>query len=92
MWWWAKISRIALLSPMYVNLRTANTVVGLTVGKKWKNIAIKELLDKCERGNKIAPLWHMCQAKQGMHAVEVQFYCPSSNYPAIISLILYFIA
>ena len=38
---WAKISRIALLSPMYVNLRTANTVVGLTVGKKWKNIAIR---------------------------------------------------
>ena len=51
----------------------------------------KELLDECERGNKIAPLWHMCQAKQGMHAVEVQFYCPSSNYPAIVLVVLYFI-
>ena len=26
--------------------------------------------------------------KQGIHAEEVQFYCPSSTYPAIILLVL----
>ena len=44
----------------------------------------KELLDKCERGNKIAPLQHKCQVKQGMHAKGVEFYCSSSTYAAIV--------
>ena len=51
----------------------------------------KELLDECERGNKIAPLWHMCQAKWGTSAKGVQFYCPSNTYPVIVLLVLYFI-
>ena len=37
------------------------------------------MLDRCERGNKIAPLWQ----KWGMSAKEMQFYCPSSTNPAI---------
>ena len=49
----------------------------------------KELLDKCERGNKIAPLWHKCRGKWGINAKAVQFYCPSSIYPAIVLLVLY---
>ena len=50
------------------------------------------MLDKCKRGNEIAPLWHKCQAKWGMCAKGVQFYCPSSTYLAIVLLVLYFIA
>ena len=52
----------------------------------------KELLQKCERGNKIATLQHKCWAKQGMSAEWVQFYCLSSTYPAIVLLVIYFIA
>ena len=44
----------------------------------------KELLDKCERGNKIAPLWRKCWSKQSTDAEGVQIYCPSSTYPAIV--------
>ena len=43
----------------------------------------KELQDKCERGNKIAPLQHKCQVKRGKHAEGMQFYCPLSTYPAV---------
>ena len=59
--------------------------------KKWCN---KELLHKCERGNKIAPLWHKCWVKRGMCKCTegVKFYCPTSTYPAIVLLVLYFIA
>ena len=46
----------------------------------------KELLDKCKKGNKIAPFRHKVQAKQG------QSDFPLSTYPAIILLVLYFIA
>ena len=35
--------------------------------KNEKKVYNKELLDKCERGNKIAPLWHKCWAKWGTH-------------------------
>ena len=42
-------------------------------GKKYCN---KELLDKCERGNKIALLWHKCWAKSGKIAKRALFYCP----------------
>ena len=55
----------------------------------------KELLNKCERGNKLEPLLHKCQAKQGTRRREgVQLYCPSSTCPAILLLVsvLYFIA
>ena len=48
------------------------------------------MLDKCERRNKIAPLRHKCQTKRGMCVKGVQFYCPSSTYPAIILLVLFF--
>ena len=54
----------------------------------------KEMLDKCEmRGaRKIAPLWHKCsQAKQGMYAKGVQFYCFSSTYPANVLTLFYFL-
>ena len=52
-----------------------------------------ELLDKCNRGNEIAPIWHH-QVEQGTHAEGVQFYClASSTYPAIeLLLLIYFIA
>ena len=62
-------------------------------GAKWaksKKKCNKELLDKCEGGNEIAPLWHMCQPKWDTHAKRVQFYCPSSNYPAIVVLLVVF--
>ena len=52
----------------------------------------KELLGMCLRGKKIAPLWHKGRAEQGTHAKGVQFFCPSSTYPAIILLVLHFIA
>ena len=52
-----------------------------------KNSAIKELLDKCERGKKIASHWDKCQAKWGLCAKEVQFYYPPSTYLAIVSLV-----
>ena len=51
-----------------------------------------ELLGKCSRGNKIAPLWHEGRAERGPSAKGVQFYCPSSTYPAIVLLVLYSIA
>ena len=51
-----------------------------------------ELLGKCSRGNKIAPLWHEGRAERGPSAEGVQFYCPSSTYPAIVLLGLYSIA
>ena len=35
------------------------------------------------RGNKIAPLWHICLALLSTCAEGVQFYCPSRTYPAI---------
>ena len=50
----------------------------------------KELLDKCQMGNTIVPLWHKCQEEQD--AERVQFYCPSSTYPAIVLLVPYLIA
>ena len=43
---------------------------------KWKKLWNKELLDKCERGNKIAPLWHKCQAKRGTRAKGCHFIAP----------------
>ena len=58
-------------------------------GKKWRN---KELLDKWERGNEIPPSWHKCWAKRRTSTEGVQFYSPSSTYPAIVLLVLYFIA
>ena len=59
------------------------------VKSRRSTVGNKELLYKCERGNKIAPLQHKCQEKC---AKGVQFYCPSSTYPAIVLLTLYFIA
>ena len=50
------------------------------------------MLDKCERGNKIASLWHEYQAKGGTHAEGEQFYSPSRTLLAIVLLILYIIA
>ena len=41
--------------------------------------------------NKIAPLLHKRQEKQDMCAEGVKFYCPSSTYPAIVLIVLYFI-
>ena len=55
--------------------------------EKYRN---KELLDKSESGNKIVPLQHKRRAKRGMHAEGMQFYCPSSTYPAIVFLVLYY--
>ena len=46
---------------------------------------------KFEVGKKFAPLWHKGRAEQGTHAKGVQFFCPSSTYPAIILLAFYFI-
>ena len=58
---------------------------------KWGKLSNNELSHKCERGNKITPLWHKCRAKWGKRAKRVQFYCPWSTYPAIVLLVLYFI-
>ena len=41
------------------------------------------MLDKCERGIKISPLWHSCLALLSTCAKGVQFYCPSRTYAAI---------
>ena len=57
--------------------------------QKWCN---KELLDKCDWGNKIPPLWYKCRVKRRICADGVQFYCASHTYPAIVLLVLYFIA
>ena len=67
------------------------TLVGNTTETptKYNNM---ELLGKCSRGNKIAPLWHEGRAERGPSAKGVQFYCPSSTYPAIVLLVLYSIA
>ena len=35
-----------------------------------------QLLDKCSRGNKIAPLWHSCLASLSTCTKGVQFNCP----------------
>ena len=61
----------------------------LNVNIQYNNM---ELLGKCSRGNKIAPLWHEGRAERGPSAKGVQFYCPSSTYPAIVLLVLYSIA
>ena len=42
-----------------------------------------QLLEKCLRGNIIAPLQHACFALLGTCAEGVQFYCLSCTYPAI---------
>jgi hypothetical protein len=55
-------------------------------------VLIIQLLGKCLRGNKIAPLRHEGRAERGPSAEGVQFYCPSSTYPAIVLLVLYSIA
>ena len=40
-------------------------------------------MDKCERGNKIAPIQHACLASLSSCANIMQFYFPSLTYPAI---------
>ena len=49
-------------------------------------MGIKELMHKCERGNKIAPLQHKCKANGGMRAGGMQFY-----YPLVIIQQLYYL-
>ena len=49
-----------------------------SVGK----VLIIQLLDKCLRNNKIAPLWYACLTSLSTCAKEVQFYCPSRTYAA----------
>ena len=49
------------------------------------------MLDKCLRGNKIAPLRHTCLALLGTCAKEVQFYCPSHTYAAIPNCTIFLI-
>ena len=41
------------------------------------------MLDKCLRGNRIAPLQHAYLSSLGTCAKGVQFYCPSHTYRAI---------
>ena len=63
----------------YKHKNKLNEALKLGVKKSWftrkktvnqlnSHVGNKELLDKCERSNKIAPFWHKCQEKQGMHA------------------------
>ena len=73
-------------------LRFFGAVKPLTMGLNYENSAINNCWISAREGNKIAPLQHKCQVKQGMRAKGVQFYYPSSTYPAIILLVLYFIA
>ena len=42
-----------------------------------------QLLDKCLRGNKIAPLQHAYLALISTCAKGVQYYCPSRTYQTI---------
>ena len=44
----------------------------------WKKLCNKELLDKYERGNKIASLWHKCQAKQAQVMEGCNFIAPQA--------------
>ena len=53
-----------------------------TVNLKNKALIIQSL-DKCLRGNKIAPLWHTCLTLLSTCAKGVQFNCPSRTHPAI---------
>ena len=46
---------------------------------------IIQLLDKCLKGNKIAPLRSLATCAKGM-----EFYCPSRNYPAMSFILHYF--
>ena len=48
-----------LISFLFVLCLTAAVVHHYTLGWKWeKKGAIRKIADKCERGNKMAPLWH----------------------------------
>ena len=58
--------------------------------EKIMQLQYKELLHKCERGNKIAPLRHKCQAMRGTPAEVVQLYSPSKTYPAFVFLLLFY--
>ena len=42
-----------------------------------------QLLDKCLRDNKIAPLQHGRLTLLSTYAEGMQFYCPSRTYPEI---------
>ena len=54
-----------------------------SIVKQWNKVPIIQLLDKCLRDNKIAPLQHVCLASLSTCTKMVQFYCPSRTYPAI---------
>ena len=57
--------------------------------KNGKNSAIRNCWIIARGAIKLLPI-STC-AKRSMCAEEVQFYCPSSTYPAILLLVLYFI-
>ena len=54
--------------------------------KSTNKVLIIQLLDKCLRGNKIAPLQHTCLTSLGICAKGVQCHCPSRTYACSNSL------
>ena len=59
------------------------SIKNYSIVKQWNKVLITQLLDKCLRDNKIAPLHHPYIALLSTCAKSVQFYCPSHTYAAI---------
>ena len=77
---------IKLTGVVVIMIMTFRDITMLWYWKKCKcknKVLIIKLLDKCLRGNKIAPLQHAWLTSLSMCAKGVQFYCPSCTYPAI---------